>query len=300
MDEKSAYIQIRTRCTFVAQFKHPEKWRETIDPFSLNYHSFRLTEVLGYPHAGNDVFHVRGVYQGEEITAYIKSARQKGAAIENEVAVMQKLKSPVIPRILDAGFGDHPFSVTSDMPGLRLSVIAGSNEDMVSLEYMEEYGEALGKIHASGISAEPVKDRSYFHAPDDGILKKHNLTHLKFFFENAPKETATVFCHGDFHYANLLWDNHHISGILDFELSGYGNRDFDIAWAIIRRPGQRFLKTKEERNLFLKGYSKCGEYNLSNIQYYMAQIYVRFMNAFDEDPEYGTFVHTWLSENIHP
>ena len=29
------------------------------------------------------------------------------------------------------------------MPGLRLSVIAGANEDMVSLEYMEEYGEAL-------------------------------------------------------------------------------------------------------------------------------------------------------------
>ena len=67
----------------MAQFKHPEKWRETIDPFRLNYHSFRLLEVLGYPHAGNDVFHVRGIYQNEEITAYLKVARQKGAAIEN-------------------------------------------------------------------------------------------------------------------------------------------------------------------------------------------------------------------------
>lgn len=284
----------------MAQFRHPEKWRETIDPFSLNFHSFRLLEVLGYPHAGNDVFHVRGIYQNEEITAYLKAARQKGAAIENEVAVMQKIDLPTVPRILDADFGDHPFSVTSDMPGLRLSVIAGNNEDMVSLEYMEEYGEALGEIHACNIPASPVRDRSYFHIPEDEILEKHNLIYLKSFFENAPKETLTVFCHGDFHYANLLWNNHHISGILDFELAGYGNRDFDIAWAIIRRPGQRFLKTKEERNLFLKGYSKHGKYDLSNIQYYMAQIYVRFMNAFDEDQEYCDYVKKWLSENIHP
>ncbi|MBQ5769685.1 MAG: aminoglycoside phosphotransferase family protein, partial [Clostridia bacterium] len=234
------------------QFRHPEKWRETIDPFTLNYHAFRPLEVLGYPHAGNDVFHVRGVYQNQEITAYIKSARQKGASIENEVALMRQIESPVVPRILDADFGEHPFSVTSDMPGLRLSVIAGANEDMVSLEYMEEYGEALGKIHSAKIQASPVKDRSYFHVPDDEMLHKHDLMHLKAFFSNAPRETITVFCHGDFHYANVLWDNHHISAILDFELAGYGNRDFDIAWAIIRRPGQRFLKTKEEQNLFLQ------------------------------------------------
>lgn len=31
---------------------HPAKWRETADPFQLPYRRFRLTEVLGYPHAG--------------------------------------------------------------------------------------------------------------------------------------------------------------------------------------------------------------------------------------------------------
>jgi len=281
------------------RFRHPEKWRDTIDPFALNYHSFRLLEILGYPHAGNDVFHVRGVYQNEEITAYIKVARQKGAAIENETAIMQKLSHPVIPRILDADFGEHPFSVTSEMPGLRLSVIAGANEDMVSLEYMEEYGSALGKIHSLKIAADPVKDRRYFHIPEDAILEKLNLSYLKSFFANAPKEIATVFCHGDFHYANLLWNNHHISGILDFELSGYGNRDFDIAWSLIRRPGQRFLKTKDEQDLFLAGYAKHGQYNLSDIHYYMAQIYVYFMNAFDEDQEYCDYIRAWLLENCN-
>ena len=34
----------------------PKKWRETIDPFELKFTNFILKEILGYPHAGNDVF----------------------------------------------------------------------------------------------------------------------------------------------------------------------------------------------------------------------------------------------------
>lgn len=279
------------------QFKHPEKWRNTIDPFALNYHSFRLVEVLGYPHAGNDVFHVKGIHNNEEITAYIKVARQKGAAIENEVAIIQQLDIPVIPRILDADFGEHPFSITTDMPGLRLSTIVGDNNGMTSLEYMEEYGETLGLIHKSRITANPVADRRFFHVPSDEMLEKLDLSYLKSYFVNMPTDTTTVFCHGDFHYANLLWKDHHISGILDFELSGYGNRDFDIAWSLIRRPGQQFLKTKEEQNLFLAGYSKHGQYHAQNVQYYMAQIYVYFLSFCGDHVEYCDYIRSWLYEN---
>lgn len=281
------------------QFKHPDKWRSTIDPFTLNYHTFRLTEVMGYPHAGNDVFHVKGIYNGEETTAYIKVARQEGAAIENEVAIMQQFDLPIIPRILDADFGEHPFSITSDMPGLRLSNIVDYNDDMISLEYMKEYGETLGKIHNSKVSASPVADRRFFHIPADEMLDKLDLNDLKAYFANEPTDITTVFCHGDFHYANLLWNNHHISGILDFELSGYGNRDFDIAWSLIRRPGQQFLKTQEERNLFLAGYSKCGQYHAQNIRYYMAQIYVYFLSFSGDDAEYCNYVRAWLFENCN-
>ena len=81
--------------------KHPDKWRETIDPFSLAYKSFHPIEILGYPHAGNDVFHARGIYKGKEVRAYIKAARQKGAAIENEVAILSQLHSPIYPTVLD-------------------------------------------------------------------------------------------------------------------------------------------------------------------------------------------------------
>lgn len=37
---------------------HPDKWSETIDPFTLPFSNFYLVTILGYPHAGNDVFHV--------------------------------------------------------------------------------------------------------------------------------------------------------------------------------------------------------------------------------------------------
>lgn len=96
--------------------KHPDKWRETIDPFSLAYKSFHPIEILGYPHAGNDVFHARGIYKGKEVRAYIKAARQKGAAIENEVAILSQLHSPIYPTVLDCGFAGTPFSVTLELP----------------------------------------------------------------------------------------------------------------------------------------------------------------------------------------
>ena len=38
--------------------QHPDKWRETADPFAIRFQNFKLERILGYPHAGNDVFHV--------------------------------------------------------------------------------------------------------------------------------------------------------------------------------------------------------------------------------------------------
>lgn len=151
--------------------KHPDKWRETIDPFSLAYKSFHPIEILGYPHAGNDVFHARGIYKGKEVRAYIKAARQKGTAIENEVAILSQLHSPIYPTVLDCGFAGTPFSVTLELPGERLSTIVGENETLESLSFMEEYGATLATLHQLRISAEPVKDRRFFHVPSDEFLK---------------------------------------------------------------------------------------------------------------------------------
>lgn len=279
-----------------ALFIHPEKWRDTCDLFALPFHAFRPTEILGYPHAGNDVFQVKGIYQGKEIAAYVKAARQAGTAVRNETAILRQLDLSCIPRVIDADFGDLPFVVTEEIPGRRLSVILGESNGG-ALSYMEEYGEMLGYIHTLKPDAEPVSDRKFFHIPPDEILKKTEMSFLRTYFADRPVGGTTVFCHGDFHYANILWQEHHISGVLDFELSGYGDRDFDIAWALILRPGQKFLKTWEERERFLKGYCRYGVYNAHAVRYYMAQIYVWFLQFSGNDTEYVNYVKEWLTQN---
>ena len=275
--------------------KHPDKWRDTVDPFALPYHAFKPLEILGYPHAGNDVFHVRGLFNGIQINAYIKVARQKGADIDNEMSVLPQFPSAVVPSIIDYSLEGTPFLVTQELPGERLSTIVGGNCDLESLSYMAEYGAALAKIHGMSIRAKPVKDRKFFHVPSDSLLESLKLEHLKGLFQTSVTGENPCFGHGDFHYANILWENHHISGILDFELSGYGCKEFDIAWAVFVRPGQKFLRTETELQEFMKGYRQFGECDTEAVKTYMAQCYVHFLSFCGDDPEYCAYVREWLN-----
>lgn len=278
-------------------FIHPEKWRETCNPFQLPYRDFQLTEVLGYPHARNDVFHVRGMYHGATVTAYIKVARHDTNALARDIHILSQLDAPVYPKVLDAGDSPVAFSVTEALPGTRLSVLLGENKEMESLDYMEEYGATLAQLHSLHLCAPKQADRRYHHRPPDELLRQLGLSALSDFFNRLPPGSPSVFCHGDFHYANLLWDKGHISAILDFELAGYGNRDYDIAWAMFCRPGQRFLRTPEEQQLFLQGYNRHGECNAEAVRYYMAQNYVYFLQLSDDTPEYGQYIRSWLADN---
>jgi len=279
--------------------QHPEKWRETVDPFSLPYKQFELKSILGYPHAGNDVFHAEGIYRGETVRAYIKAARQHSASIENEVFVLSqlsRLESPIFPTVIDFGFDGVPFSVTLELVGERLSNIVGDNADMRSMRFLAEYGRSLAELHSMKINeAKPASDRRFFHAPRAELLSKHGLSSLQTLFEKELPNATKCFCHGDFHYANILWQNGHISGILDFELSGIGDRDFDIAWAIFRRPGQRFMKTEDEISEFLRGYSEMGKYDEHVVRRYMAQCYIHFLEFCADDEEYCAFARAWLN-----
>lgn len=276
---------------------HPSQWRETCDPFSLRCREFQLMKVLGYPHARNDVFHVEGMYQGEMITAYIKAARCDPATLARDVHILSQLDAPVYPRMLDAGQSPVPFVVTSALPGQRLSALLGENAGLASLRFMEAYGAALARLHAEHPSAPPQADRRYHHRPPAELLTQLGLDHLEGFFAAPTPVSPTVFCHGDFHYANLLWQDGEVSAILDFELSGYGNRDYDIAWAMICRPGQRFLRTPQEQQRFLRGYARYGEYDADAVRRYMAQNYVYFLQFSEDDPAYAAFIRAWLAEN---
>lgn len=274
--------------------KHPDKWRDTADPFALPYKSFKPLEILGYPHAGNDVFYVKGLYDGSEINAYIKIARQKGADVDNEISILSQVHSSIFPTVIDYGLEEKPFLVTQELCGERLSSIVGENRRMESLSYLSEYGVALAKIHQMNVKAKTVKDRKFFHSPSDESLKSLNLEYLIGLFPSDEMKTHRCFCHGDFHYANVLWHDRRISGVLDFELSGYGIKEFDIAWAVFRRPNQNFLRTEIELQEFLKGYERIGSCDVETVRAYIAQCYVYFMQSCSYDVEYCEYANEWL------
>lgn len=262
-----------------------EKWRDTYDPYSIRFKEFTLERVLGYPHAGNDVFHVTGAWHGEKVRAYLKVERQAGADIVNEAKTIGTLTFPFIPKLLEYSDAEPRYIVTREAVGERLSIILGSNDSMESMLYMREYGRKLGLLHGVRGEFREVAHRKFFDIPAPEYFQKHAelFAAESFLRSHTPVNKGHCFIHGDFHYANILWSGGKLSCVLDYELSGLGVREFDIAWAIFLRPGQRFLKSEAERQLFLDGYCEHEAFSYKAFLYYTVLIASRFFAMGDEE-----------------
>lgn len=278
------------------------KWREPIiEPFSIPLsNNIKLLSIDGYPHAGNDVFECKGTKDGQPIKFYLKVARQLGADIENEInalSILNNLNIPV-PKVIDNNVNfQHPFIVTSEVDGERLSTILYRYDEeeipIKSLESMPKFGESLAKIHLLNLDWNYVKPRKVHFIPDIEYLKRYDLKEIgKWLIENEPAEKKITFIHGDHHYANILWKDGNISAVLDWELCGRGWKEFDIAWALIVRPSQRFMKTKEEQEEFLDGYGRYSSFDRKALNYCMVLIYLHFygIGKASNDDAYTDFV----------
>jgi hypothetical protein len=262
--------------------KHPEKWRETIDVNSLIFKHIEVVEVLGYPHAGNDVFHAKVIHQGIETTAFIKVERQFGADISNEIDIISKLPYHFCPKILDYSLEDPKFIATEEVIGERLSYIFAKNPDTDVRHYLSKQASVLSDIHGIKLNCELVKDRKFFFIPTGDYCAKRGIDCVhEFLISNEPMNPEKCFVHGDFHYANILWRNFNISCVLDYELSGYGIREFDMAWSVFLRPGQKFPIFMGEVEAFLKGYKK--PYNPAMFYYYYVLIATHFYPLNDDE-----------------
>ncbi len=262
----------------------PEKWRDTVDPFALPLEKFRLEEVLGYPHAGNDVFYAAGTCEGRPCRAFLKAERQAGADLRNEAAVLRALPYPYKPRLLEYIPGPPACLATEEGEGERLSAIVNRAGRSEALEYMAPYGAALARLHSLEVPWDDVKRRRFFDLPQPDYLEKHQLEKYAAFLSSHPPEgESRCFVHGDFHYANILWKDGRISAVLDYELSGRGVREFDLAWAVVLRPGQQFLKTPEERERFLAGYRTAQDFSYPAFRYYYILAALWFYGMGGED-----------------
>ncbi len=279
--------------------KHPDKWRETIDPFSLKFNDFYLEKILGYPHAGNDVFYVRGLGKdGQDTTAFLKVERQKTADIEREISIIEKLDLPFLPTIIDYSFDTPKYVLTKEAEGERLSYILGNNENMESLKYMEAYGELLAQIHNVEMESPPIKPRDFILPKEFYVNNK--LEYIEAYLMETKIQDTKCFIHGDCHYANILWKDYKVSCLLDYELSGYGSREYDLAWALVLRPGQRFLRTEREREIFLKSYSRYHNYSKEALNYYMVLFGTFFykISLGKENEEYRNILISMIKDII--
>jgi len=276
--------------------KQPKKWRDTIDPYSIRFKYIEIIKILGYPHAANDVFYLKARYKEKDIYCFLKSARHIDANIKNEICVLNTLKFDYLPKVIEYG-DDFSYIITEAVEGERLSKIVGENKGLESLSFIKEYGETLATLHMQKSDFDSAPHRSYHQIPDRQYFGEIDLLVVyDWLISNQPHNTNRCFIHGDFHYANILWKNGHINGILDFELAGIGNKEFDIAWAIILRPEQKFMKTKEEYKEFIKGYRLKNNCDEGLVKYYMAQIYAKFYRLGDE--RYKEYILQWYRENI--
>lgn len=278
------------------------KWREAnVEPFKLSFNEdLKIKSIDGYPNAGNDVFECKGLYKGKEMKFFLKCQRQVDSNISNEVKILKKLKDSNIkvPQLLDYNIeGENQYIATKAVDGDRLSVLfcECKNEEVAknSVEYMYKFGESLGAIHSLNIGWDDVKLRKFHNSLSEDKLTEPILIEMdKWLKDNEPKNREKIFVHGDHHYANLLWEHKELAVVLDWELCGMGWKEFDIAWSIILRPSQRFMKSLEEEEAFLKGYSRYQKFYRQQVNWCKVLIYSHFyhIGKSSKDEEYVEFI----------
>ncbi len=272
-----------------------KKYRDlVVDPFKINFKTVKLIKILNYMPAGNDVIECLVRLNNKEENVFIKIERSKMAFFEREVSNIKILTDnnlySNIPLLLEYGTIDNrKYEVLSKIKGKRLSEILVNCDDEKKKRYLTKYGFELSLIHNIDCSCfKEAKQRIINDVPSDKDYKIEDSFIIKcvnYLIKKKPFLNKNTFIHGDFHYANVLWKNGRISGVLDFEYAGVGLKEQDIAWALVLRPNQKFLDNINDINYFLQGYRKNGSYDKDIFKWCLINAYTHFylMNIKDKD-----------------
>ncbi len=271
-----------------------EKWRDLIiDPFTIDFKNLKLKEIISYPPAGNDVIEAICLINNQEENVFIKIERSKFAFFQVEAKHLQILNDNYyqnIPKIIELiKFNDKDVLVLSKIKGQRLSDILNNQDNLQDKDdYLYKYGQELAKIHNIPINKfnDAVQRKvNDYPQKEDEYLDDFIKPNIKWLKNNKPEINFETFIHGDFHYANILWDNKKINGVLDFELSGKGFKEQDIAWSLILRSTQKFMDNEHDINKFLEGYKSIGNYDYKKFKWCLINGYCHFylMNMNNEE-----------------
>ena len=275
-----------------------EKWRElNINPFDIKFNNIKIKEIISYPPAGNDVVECVCDVNSKLENVYIKIERSKVCDFVTEVKHLNYLLNNNIylkvPKVYESGiFNEKNYMVLSKIDGIRLSDIINKGVDLKTKNsLLYKYGKELSLIHnIPSNKFEIAKQRIINSYPKSDIYKDLNNAkelekYINYLHENEPKIKFDTFIHGDFHYGNILWRNNEINGVIDWEYSGKGFKEQDIAWACILRPGQKFMDNIDDIKCFLDGYLEKGNFDIGLFRWCLINGYCHFylMNISNED-----------------
>lgn len=279
-----------------------KKYRElTIDLFSIQYKNIKLKKIISYPPAGNDVVEAIADIKNKEENVYIKFERSKMANFETEYKHLKLLNDiNFFPKVIEFGtVNGKNYIILEKIEGDRLSDIFKRDKKDKNI-YLKEYGKTLSQIHN-------IQNREFdkaFQRPINETPKNYKNSDefsekiIKYLEENKVEKDNKTFIHGDFHYANVLFKNKKVNGIIDLEYSGLGFKEQDIAWALILRPGQKFMDNIDDINLFLEGYRSKSDFEYDKFKwcYINGSIHFYLMNY--ENEEYKQKIRNLIEKII--
>ena len=281
----------------------PDKWRDLeFDPFAIDLGpDLTLDFVLGYPHAANDVLVCEGRMRGKPIRFVLKYQRSPSAQFANEARILQQIESviPRAPKLLHAVTDDSAegrYLVVAFMDGVRLpGDLSGDNWASARQDlgpFLDEWARALSTVHSQHPAAALAPARKQHSLP---IVSAENPSRewiektLRALESHPAQSKHRVFVHGDMHYANILWDQSQIVGLLDWEFAGLGWREFDVAWAIFPRQTQHFLLEISQIQRFIGAYENTAEIDQECIRWCFALIATHFLSQ----------TSTWKDSDYH-
>lgn len=212
---------------------------------------------------GNRVFHING--DKNDLIVKVSDSNIRGDFLHNEYSIVKLIheantKVPVPKPYSFYTRGNLSFFLEEYVAGNSLRDILLPNRSECQREIIIQLAVLLRNIHeVSSVNEEASRllERQLELAEehlrteridfDDFTDKKEPYDMLKWLHENKPSNLSCCLLHGDFRPKNILWNGSHVSGIIDWEHSFYGDSYYDIAILF-------YYLNEEEKKLFIEHY----------------------------------------------
>lgn len=204
-----------------------------------------------------------------EDDVYIKRARPGSLLREAEMTRWMHEKGLAAP-VLCYAAGEHDWLVTRALPG----------KDGIAEEYLSQprrlsvfMGELLRALHGTGFSGCPVPHRtadylaSVWEGMEKGLWSPSKTVAARFSWKDrreaeeivrdcGPLLGEDVLIHGDFCLPNVMLDGWKLSGYIDLDNGGVGDRHVDLYWMVWSLTYN--LKDDRWGDVFLDAYGRDG------------------------------------------